>query len=49
MYIETFKEKQQAIRAQQSQQVATETTAVATTSNTTPVISEGTYVHKYYK
>ena len=41
MYIETFKEKQQAIRAQQSQQVATETTAVATTSNTTPVISEG--------
>jgi len=41
MYIETFKEKQEAIRAQQSQQVTTETTTVATTSNTTPVISEG--------
>jgi len=36
MYIETFKDKQEAIGARQSQQVTTETT-----SNTTPVIGEG--------
>ena len=41
MYIETFEDKQEAIRARQSQQVTTETTAVATTSNTTPVIGKG--------
>ena len=47
MLVEIFEQKRQALIAQESQEVTTETTTVATTSETAPNISEGTYIYIY--